>query len=70
MAHKVLLILFLGTFSLVYSSNEMGRTHEAVDTSLLDNALDAEECQRQMRFIRRNAMLLLQCEYKQYDYFI
>ncbi|KAJ8730614.1 hypothetical protein PYW08_002027 [Mythimna loreyi] len=60
MAHKVFLMIFFGIFSLVNSSNESGRRIEAVDTSMLDNALDARECQRQMRFIRRNSLLLLQ----------
>lgn len=35
----------------------------AFDQQLYEDVLDAEECDRQVRFIRRNPLLALQCKY-------
>ncbi|XP_022815146.1 O-acyltransferase like protein-like [Spodoptera litura] len=52
-------VLFLCT-PIVFSATGIERKPEAVDSNLLESVLDAEECKRQIRTIRRNAMFLLQ----------
>ncbi|KAH9642829.1 hypothetical protein HF086_008460 [Spodoptera exigua] len=59
MISKVIFVLVLCTH-IVLSATGIQRKHEAVDSNLLESVLDPEECTRQIRTIRRNAMLLLQ----------
>ncbi|XP_047019656.1 nose resistant to fluoxetine protein 6-like [Helicoverpa zea] len=60
MVYKELLFLFLCLVSIVHSSNGVERSIEALDNKLYEDVLDAEECHRQIRYIRSNALLLLQ----------
>ncbi|XP_075974562.1 O-acyltransferase like protein-like [Anticarsia gemmatalis] len=56
MVSKVFLLLFFATFTFVKSQ----RSNEAIDSVFLESVLDAEECDRQIRTIRRNVLIGLQ----------
>ncbi|CAH0581524.1 unnamed protein product [Chrysodeixis includens] len=54
-----LVFLFLSVLN-VNCFEVIGSRNTAIDTSYLEEVLDAEECDRQVKVIRRNALLLLQ----------
>lgn len=58
----VFVVLLLVSFNYVNCSNKIGRLIEAIDSSYLEDVLDAQACQRQLEAIRINTPLLLQCE--------
>uniref|UniRef100_A0A2A4JEF2 Nose resistant-to-fluoxetine protein N-terminal domain-containing protein n=1 Tax=Heliothis virescens TaxID=7102 RepID=A0A2A4JEF2_HELVI len=60
MVYQVSFILFVCLVSVVHSSNGLERRVEALDSNLYEDVLDAEECHRQIRYIRSNTLLTLQ----------
>nr|XP_049696334.1 O-acyltransferase like protein-like [Helicoverpa armigera] len=60
MVYKELFLVFLYLFSIVHSSNGVERRIEALDNQLYEDVLDAEECDRQIQYIKNNTLLLLQ----------
>lgn len=62
MVYKELFLVFLYLVSIVHSSNGVERRIGALDNQLYEDVLDAEQCDRQIQYIKNNTLLLLQCK--------
>lgn len=60
MVYKELFLVFLYLVSIVHSSNGVERRIGALDNQLYEDVLDAEQCDRQIQYIKNNTLLLLQ----------
>ncbi|KAH9642830.1 hypothetical protein HF086_008461 [Spodoptera exigua] len=60
MALQVQILILLLSTSFVLGLNGIERKTPAVDSDLYESVIDAAECRRQIRTIRRNSMLMLQ----------
>lgn len=57
----ILIFLFVSFFN-VNCVHVIERRNDAIDSSYLEEVLDAQECDRQVKVIRENSLLLLQCK--------
>lgn len=61
---NLILIFICASILNVHCYDIIQRQNDAINASYLEEVLDAQECDRQVKLIRRNALLLLQCELK------
>lgn len=70
---KLILAFLFVSFLSVNCFDLIERRNGAINASYLEEVIDAQECDRQVKVIRENALLLLQCKWKYnviFNYFL